>query len=787
MKKDFMYISVAAVALAIAAPALGARVAHLPMDITGEASVRETVGGSTLTLFSKTKPENIAGAAGMALRFDGFSSYVQGEIAAGKADATEMTFSMWVAPETYPVIALDTPTEEKIRLAGTLDDSARAGWQFSLGYTGKYAFECYSGGWKVTVDASDLLPCYEWSRLTAVVDGGTKTATLYRNGVKVGESRCMATVDNSATTLTVGRNAEGVFSGPFMINTFNGLIDDVEVFDKAMTPAEIAALSPEHPADLSIPETRYAGQLMRPRFHGMPATAWTNECHGLTYSNGRYHLFFQKNANGPFMTRLHWGHISSPDLLHWREERIAIAPGEPYDVKGCWSGAVFTDEAVSGGKPAIIYTGVDYAKAAICLATPEDEDLIGWTKSGVNPIINGRPAGLSDDFRDPYFFRNGNDAYIIVGTSKAGMGAATLHKYDPSTGSFSNDGRIFFAATDAAQHGSFWEMPNITPLKDGKWLFTVTPLNTSRGVRCLYWIGSIAADGSFIPDGEARTLEMNSTDGYGLLSPTIYNHDGKTILLGIVPDKLPSENNYTLGWAHCYSLPRELSLADDGSLLQRPYSGAAGIRSEKERVTLENLSLNGVRKLDPVAGRRAELLATFEVGANPFGFRLFDNGSSAATLSYNPASGELVADFSAIERWENDRASYGGVYRMSFPVRPAAGSEMKVNLFIDGSIIDIFVNDRWAQSVRVFPLDDEANGISLYSEGEVRVRSLNAWNLAVGDSGVDGVTADSSADATVDVFHISGNLVRKAVARAGATAGLDPGIYVIDGKKFIVR
>ncbi|MDE6399408.1 MAG: hypothetical protein K2L68_00925, partial [Muribaculaceae bacterium] len=26
---------------------------------------------------------------------------------------------------------------------------------------------------------------------------------------------------------------------------------------------------------------------------------WTNECHGMYYSEGRYHLFFQKNGDFP--------------------------------------------------------------------------------------------------------------------------------------------------------------------------------------------------------------------------------------------------------------------------------------------------------------------------------------------------------------------------------------------------------------------------------------------------------------------------------------------------------
>ena len=94
----------------------------------------------------------------------------------------------------------------------------------------------------------------------------------------------------------------------------------------------------------------------------MPDAGWTNECHGLTYYNGKYHVFFQKNANGPYMARLHWGHLSSVDMCRWEEEKIAIAPSESYDWKGCWSGCTFNDEELTGGKPYIFYTAVDNAK-----------------------------------------------------------------------------------------------------------------------------------------------------------------------------------------------------------------------------------------------------------------------------------------------------------------------------------------------------------------------------------------------------------------------------------------
>lgn len=778
-------------ALGSIASASAERILHLPMEASKAGRLTETTGNKFLQIYGHHTTENVAGAVGNALRFDGYSTYAQGNVKSpGKVD--KMTFSMWVAPETYPVVKMDTPTEDKIRLAGTYDEASKNGWSFNLGYTGKYSFKFYSGSWAAEVMAEDLLPCYEWSHLVAVFDGAAKKLTLYRNGKEVGSGKTMDTLDLDSELLSVGK-VPGGLSGSFATDTFNGVIDEIEVFDEALAPESFADVKPENPADLTIPSSRFEGDLLRPKFHGMPGANWTNETHGMTYSNGRYHVFFQKNANGPYMTRLHWGHISSENLYDWREERIAIAPGESYDVKGCWSGCVFSDDEITGGQPNAIYTGVDYQKAMISQAVPADEDLIVWDKVEGNPIINGRPTGLSDDFRDPYFFRNGDDAYIIVGTSKNNVGAATLHKYDRVSGKWSNDGKMFFQGTSKAQDGRFWEMPTVTKMADGRWLVTVTPLETSTGVHTLYWTGEINADGTFSPDEAStspRDFELISKDGYGLLSPTIYQKDGKTITLGIVPDKVATSENCKWGWAHLYSFPREISLDAEGNLLQKPFDGLQELRSNK-KFSLDGKTISGIVDIEEINGRQLELLGKFKVGSSSFGFSFFKNGSGKATVSYNPATNEIRADFSGLNRLQNDNNVYNGVYTKALPERIPAGSEMTLDVFVDGSIVDIFVNNKWATSIRVYPSDKDADGVEVFSTGgDTEISEVSGWVLESGNpASVGSIWSDDNTfpRGSVNVYTLSGQKVKEGISEVDAMEGLDPGIYLIGGKKVLVK
>lgn len=763
--------------LSVSAVGWAREVARFPMQSSGN-KITESVSGQTFAIQGVHSAENMPGAKGSALRFDGYSTYV--DAAVGDiipAGSMKMTASVWFAVETYPIVEIDVNTTEQVAIASCLDEEAKTGFGFFIGMDGKCSFKTYIGGWPLELKADAPASRYQWINLTAVIDAEARTAMLYNNGEPVATSKANGAVAVGNSSMRIGRSFNERFSGPFCLTSFNGLIDDIAVWDEALSAETIASWTAENQADLVVPAERFADDPMRPTFHAMPAANWTNESHGMVYANGRYHLFFQKNANGPFMARLHWGHLSSENLIDWTEEEIALAPGEDWDMKGCWSGCVFVDPELTSGQPAILYTGVDYAKAVIAQASPLDDDLIEWEKAPA-PIINGRPAGLSDDFRDPYFFRSEKGAYIIVGSSKGGVGTTTLHAYNPQTKTWSNDGITFFTGSDAATCGPFWEMPNLTRIGD-KWLFTVTPQNTSKGVATLYWVGSINPDGTFNPDKDRpATVELPgmARDGFGLLSPTVYNHDGKTIALGIVPDKLPGQANHDLGYAHLFSLPREWTLDADGNLCQKPYAGLAEMRADGG-FSRADFVLDGSLPLDGISGRSLELCGEFVVTVGKCGFTLLDG----VKVYYDGATNEIAVDARAVDRLINDAGVFDGFYHSQLPRQLAKGEILKLNVFFDHSILDIFVNDIWATSVRLFAPGKPTENVAAFADAPTAVRALNGWTLNAGsaDSGIAPVTTDP-ADINLTAAH--GTITYRAIPLPATLA-----IYDLAGKKQLER
>ena len=734
------------------------------------------------------------GARGNALRLNGYTSYLKKNYDAESVSTTQQTISLWCAVETYPMMNAMEAENAYSSIIETINETDHTGFAIRLSSQGNLRFECYSDGWKQSLDADRLLPKYQWNHIVVTLDVTARQIKMYNNGELIAEGKTMNSLSAGNGTMLIGKEQKTLTFSSFIINLFNGLIDDIRIDNHIWSADRIADNTADNPADLIFPQDAFYKNNLRPHFHGMPMMGWTNETHGLVYADGKYHLFFQKNPNGPYMARLHWGHLVSEDLCGWDELPIAVAPSESYDMKGCWSGCVFRDEQLTGGKPWIAYTGVDNARATIDFAMPDD-DLLEWTKADNNPRINGRPAGLTDDFRDPYFFRNGDKAYIIVGSSKNGVGVATLHAFN-ANGSLTNDGTLFYSGTDAATSGTFFEMPNLTKIGD-KWLFTVTPLGSNSGVRTIYWVGTINPSGQFVPDNATpRTVELSgmAREGYGMLSPSICQVDGKTIALGIVPDKLSSAANYDMGWAHNYSLPREWSLTEDGTLLQKPYEGLTALRTS-QCYTATDIELQGTQAVDNVTdGMQVEVDVRFVVGGGNAGIRLLSDGNKAMKIYYEPAGNRVIVDMRDVSRRENDKGVFDGLYASVLPDKHNIGDTISLHLYFDHSVLDLFVDNKWASSIRVFPAANVQNGVELYATAKTKVATAAVYNLETTVQAKSYNLVTPEADNTGSALEqLTGNgeqttdAIYNVLGMKVSPADAHGGIFIQNGKKTYIK
>ena len=76
----------------------------------------------------------------------------------------------------------------------------------------------------------------------------------------------------------------------------------------------------------AIPMAGIYKEELRPMVHFTSRIGWINDPNGLTYYNGRYHMFFQHNPAGSDWGNMTWGHAISDDLIHWHETDSALCP-----------------------------------------------------------------------------------------------------------------------------------------------------------------------------------------------------------------------------------------------------------------------------------------------------------------------------------------------------------------------------------------------------------------------------------------------------------------------------
>ncbi len=65
------------------------------------------------------------------------------------------------------------------------------------------------------------------------------------------------------------------------------------------------------------------------------------------------------------------------------------------------------------------------------------------------------------------------------------------------------------------------------------------------------------------------------------------------------------------------------------------------------------------------------------------------------------------------------------------PFELATGEPLKLRIFLDRSVLEVFANDRQCVTQRIYPSRSDSLGVALFSRGgSVHVRSVKAWDMA---------------------------------------------------------
>ncbi|MFF9283140.1 glycoside hydrolase family 32 protein [Streptomyces griseosporeus] len=458
-----------------------------------------------------------------------------------------------------------------------------------------------------------------------------------------------------------------------------------------------------------------------PRFHVRPPAHWANDPNGPFRWRDRYHLFYQHNPDAPVHGGIHWGHASSTDLAHWEHHPVALAPtpGGP-DEAGCWSGCVVDDDGV----PTAVYTGIDHAHAGlgtICLARaadPDDPALAVW-KPLPEPVVAGPPKGLDVVmFRDPFVFRHAGRRWALVGAGHAD-GTPSVLLYDCTdlaewrfAGVLLDGGDP--VAADAFGDGAVgWECPQLLAARDGTWVLLLS-LWDGDPVSTGYLTGRLV-DG---PDGGLRfgTLTGGPFDnGRDCYAPAVLQEADRALVWGWSWEARNAGEVLRAGWAGVLTAPRVVDVHADGSLRVSPAPELELLRAAEPFVT---------------AVGRVPLPDAYDLtvtASGPAAVSLLRAPSGAElTVRLDPAAGTVVLDRSAWPRTGREGSEPITLRVGGRDGRTAsAGAAVTVRVLVDGSLLELFAEDRAVVTERVYRRPDDVAELTVSGAGV----AVSGWEL----------------------------------------------------------
>ena len=461
----------------------------------------------------------------------------------------------------------------------------------------------------------------------------------------------------------------------------------------------------------------------RPIFHLSPPNHVMNDPNGICQWNGYFHLFYQYRPKSR-EDAVHWGHAISKDCVFWQDLPLALYPDQESD---CYSGQTL----VENNRVIAIYHGTGKGNA---IATASDPLLMNWDKNQNNPVIPIIPINKSGEpYRvfDPCIWKEEDGYYSLSGTFKDGDRSLSCKAVDHLFRSKTLDSWEYIGPliesgflTEPGEDGA---VPNFLPIGNNKHILLF--FSHKRGSQ--YFIGEY--------DNKSHKFEpiTHGRMTYGPLllgrlhapSATI-DESGRLISIYNVKEGIGYR-----GWADIMSLPRELSLNEDDSLKITPIRELSHLRREYLTYPETKVGPNEEIVLDGIEGKSIEIIAEIDPGsASECGFDVFrsDDGREKTRISFirtktrfNP-SDTLQIDISGSSLHKDKISSPPE----SGPLNIEETESLKLRIFIDRSIVEVFANDKQCLTMRTYPTLPTSKNVVFFSlNGSAELISMQKWSM----------------------------------------------------------
>ena len=450
--------------------------------------------------------------------------------------------------------------------------------------------------------------------------------------------------------------------------------------------------------------------MFRPKYHITAKGYLQNSM--LTYYKGEYHVFFLTPHDYSNIERgsyNSWGHVRSKNLIHWKEEDLAIKPDKDYDKYGCWNGCLVIKDEI----PYLFYTGIN--PESQCLAVG-DKDFKKFNKYEQNPIIQNRPEELNiTGFRDPFVWLDKDNKWKMIlgcgihgsfGTHYAG-GGVLIYESD-NLYSWKYKGIMF--KKSIAEGGFYFETPNYSDLGN------LEILMVSPNAPVVYWLGHFKHN-SFESKTSAKRLDF----GDCFYAASLFNDklNNRTLLSGWVSEAIENNQQKNNG---CIALPKVISLDSNNVLNISPVPELTNLRKdiiidEKKIINLKKNNFNLFEsntfevKLSLTKNDSDRIIFNFCMNKknDEYTSIIIDKKNSNFELNRSKSSLKEGSDLSLIET------------KISL-------KDLIIHMYVDVSVVEIFLNYKKIITSRIYPNSD-SKYLEIYSEGGNAKIDIKLWSM----------------------------------------------------------
>ena len=458
-------------------------------------------------------------------------------------------------------------------------------------------------------------------------------------------------------------------------------------------------------------------------YHIEPKTGLLNDPNGFSFFNGKYTLFYQNWPFGAAHGLKEWVHTESDDLVHFYETGTELRPDTKRDSHGAYSGSAYEID----GKLFLFYTGnvrdENWVRYPFQIGAWMDKD---YNITKCENVLIHQANDVTDHFRDPQLFNYKGQFYAILGAQNLNeSGFIKLYKaVNNDIENWEEVGNLDFGGTGSEY---MIECPNLVFVDDKPVLLYCpqgldkTELDYSNIFPNTYKICQSfdTKHAKLVDASEIQNLdygfEAYATQGFN--AP-----DGRALIISWIglPDiSYPTDSE---NWANCLSQVKELSVVD-GELYQRPVPAMASLREEGTLVRSEEV-FDDQQIVHSAASKHYELKLDLAAGQNGKLF-LAANKDLSQGIEINFSTADDA--FLTVDRSKAGipfAEDYGTTRTIALP----ANKQLSLDIFVDGSVCEIFVNNgRHTLTLRFFAPDGN-NKIAFTSDKKLQYTGTY-WNM----------------------------------------------------------